>query len=230
MIHVGLIQLGPTLRPPARAFVDDLRSAAQRADTGKGTLDLVLVIGGSLGEPEFTGARRGRASRRMAICQMQVAIRSETAASDDVRRRTMPDVLEALALAEQWFRNEGIEFANPFPHPGTVSRLAGSYEPIRLVTLELPNRTGGYSLSWIESLEDRLHREVARANLGTLDGHEIGGDGAALFFEASDPGALAELLLQVADDAGIPAGTWIVRYDADGNEVRLPVHGGARAN
>jgi hypothetical protein len=225
LIHVGVIQLGPDLPSAARAFVDDLRREAQSVETGPGTLDLVLVIGGSLGEPEFAGARTGRASKKMQICQVQVAVPSDVAASRAVRERAMPAVLAGVAVAEQWFSKQGIEFDSPFPPAEMAPPDASTYEWKRVVSLELPSRPGGYELSWIEALEDQLERDVAQADLGSLDGNEISADTATLFFVSSNPDALADLFIGLVQTYGIPENTWIVRYDADGNELCVPVRG-----
>jgi len=75
-----------------------------------GSLDLVFHVPGSIIEPEHTGLRTGRFSRKARMLQIQIAVPGDLMESPELRRFLVGSVREAIDLGESRFAKAGIPY------------------------------------------------------------------------------------------------------------------------
>jgi hypothetical protein len=112
VIYIGEILGGPELThsPISRAIAKLSRSRGPGGEGPFGSLDIVFHVAGSLLQPEFTGVRTGRFSRKERMLQVQIAVPREVVASDDAYPFLAARVLEAVQVAGPIVRKAGIPY------------------------------------------------------------------------------------------------------------------------
>jgi hypothetical protein len=120
MIYIGQILGGPELRdhaPLNRAIAKLYRLRGPAGEGEFGSLDVVFHVAGSLLEPEFSGVRTGRFSRKRRMLQVQIAVPKEVVASEDPYPILAARLLEAVRVAVPVFVKAGI----PYPEAEYVA-------------------------------------------------------------------------------------------------------------
>jgi hypothetical protein len=115
VIYIGQINGGPELRgtPVDLAIAKLVRSRGEgKASTlGEfGSLDVVFHVAGSILQPEHTGVRTGRFSKRERMLQVQVAVPAEVVASPDPYPFVARGLLDAVHAAAPVFATAGIPY------------------------------------------------------------------------------------------------------------------------
>jgi hypothetical protein len=112
MIYIGEILGGPELRdaPISRAIEKLYRLRGSVGKGACGSLDLVFHVAGSLREPEFSGVRTGRFSRKERVLQVQIAVPKEIVGAEDPYPFLAAAVLDAVRVAAPVFAKAGIAY------------------------------------------------------------------------------------------------------------------------
>ena len=113
MIYIGEIRGGPELRddaPICKAIAKIYRLRGPVGEGEFGSLDVVFHVAGSLLEPEFSGVRTGRFSRKRKKLQVQIAVPKELVAAEDPYPSLAARLLEAVRVAAPVFAKAGIPY------------------------------------------------------------------------------------------------------------------------
>jgi hypothetical protein len=115
MIYIGRIYGGPELSgtPVDQAIAKLVRSRGDGKATALGdfgSLDIVFHVAGSILQPEHTGVRTGRFSKRERMLQVQVAVPADVVASPDPYAFVASGVLEAVKAGAPIFAKAGIPY------------------------------------------------------------------------------------------------------------------------
>jgi hypothetical protein len=112
MIYISEILGGPELMDSrvtaAIAKLFRLRGPGEEGPFG--SLDVVFHVGGSLIQPEFSGVRTGRFSRKRRMLQVQIAVPRDVVASDDPYPFLAARVLDAVRAGSAVSARAGIAY------------------------------------------------------------------------------------------------------------------------
>lgn len=204
LIYIGSVGYGPKLDrlPISRAMHgirDTLREELGETNAGA-SIDIVLHIPGSLGEPDFEGLRTGRLSRRKAMIQAEVAVPREMVESSEPAAPLLHLVASAIVAGATEFQRAGIEFDVPAharaiertasrlnvpaPRTLTLGRVASIPPDAPMVEVRLSLR--GKAPSAPFAVEDELIRLVEDGGLGEFEGNEIGQGEHVMYFVSDD--------------------------------------------
>ena len=127
MIFIGRVGHGPKLdRLPISGAIDRVRDTLReelgRANQGP-SIDLVVHVPGSLGEPDFEGIRVGRLSRAKQMVQAEIAVPRALAVSDEPSGGPLELVAAAILAGAEHFSAAGIGFDSD-AHGKAVRRTA----------------------------------------------------------------------------------------------------------
>jgi hypothetical protein len=112
MIYISSILGGPELTHSgvSSAIARLFRSRGPGEEGDFGSLDVVFHVAGSLLQPEFSGVRTGRFSRKERMLQVQIAVPPEVVVSEDPYPFLAARVLDAVRLAAPVFSKAGIAY------------------------------------------------------------------------------------------------------------------------
>ena len=115
MIYISQIYGGPELvgSPVDQAIAKLSRSRGEGKATALGefgSLDVVFHVAGRLAQPDHTGVRTGRFSKRERLLQVQVAVPAEVVASTNPYAFVARGLLEAVQAGAGVFARAGIPY------------------------------------------------------------------------------------------------------------------------
>lgn len=112
MICISEILGGPELSHSrvATAIAKLFQLSGSREEGDFGSLDIVFHVAGSLGQPEFSGIRTGRFSRKERMLQVQIAVPADVVESDDPYPFLAARMLDAVRVASPVFSKAGIPY------------------------------------------------------------------------------------------------------------------------
>lgn len=233
-IYIGRVGYGPKLdRLPISRSIDTIRETLrdELAEASDGpSIDIVVHIPGSLGEPDFDGIRTGRLARPEQMVQAEIAVPLEIASSSEPTGPLLEFIASAIVAGAADLARAGIPFdvdAHARAVRRTAARLMVPAPGLLHLDRVAPIPKGGPHVevafaaspgltSDTFAIEDKLIEEVEAAGVGRYEGNEVGQGEHMMFFVGEDVARLRDRIEEMLFQLGVKASIQIRSDDPDG--------------